>query len=420
MDSGRLIAGRYRLKAPLGRGGMSVVWRAEDEILGREVAVKVLSPHLAGNPELRDRIRAEARSAARLRHGAVVAVFDCGEFAEGGRTLSYVVMELVDGNSLADRLAGGALPWRAAVLVGAQVAAALAAAHADGIVHRDVKPANVMVTSGGVKLVDFGISAAVGDVDGSGGELLGTPAYLAPERIAGSPVRPATDVYALGLLLYLAIAGRMPWTASTATQMVRAHVYTDPAPLPPVPGLPSRVAHLVSRCLAKKPGDRPTAAEVAADLGEIVGLLPAPTLSSVSAPTVPVARLRRRRGRMVAVAGTAALVLAGGGWWLSAGAGESAQAATTPSTTAPASTGPASGGPGSTGPASATAATTAAGRSAAGGKPDARPASVRRVSTTAARTPARVPAVRTVADKHPEPAKPKGPKKGDKHKGKKP
>ncbi|WP_433305963.1 serine/threonine-protein kinase [Actinoplanes sp. CA-030573] len=407
MNSGRLIAGRYRLKAPLGRGGMSVVWRAEDEVLGRDVAVKVLSPHLAGNPELRDRIRAEARAAARLRHGAVVAVFDFGEFTDGGRTLSYVVMELVDGNSLADRLAGGALPWRAAVLVGAQVAAALAAAHADGIVHRDVKPANVMVTSSGVKLVDFGISAAVGDLDGTGGELLGTPAYLAPERIAGSPVRPATDVYALGLLLYLAIAGRMPWTASTVTQMVKAHVYTDPAPLPPVPGLPSHVARMVSRCLAKKPGDRPTAAEVAADLGEIVGLLPSPTLSSVSAATVPlVARVRRRRGRMLAATGTAAVVLAGGGWWLDAGAGETAQAATTPAAAGPATATPATGDLAAD-PERGTPATT---RAVAG--PARRIANL--VATTAARRPA-VPVVAPAA-KAGSPAKPGGPSSGEKAK----
>src|SRR6185503_6862615 len=182
---------------------MSVVWRADDDVLGREVAVKVLSAVLAGDPRQRRLIRDEARAAARLRHANVVAVYDYGEFTDAGGMLSFVVMELADGRTLADMLTGGRLPWKVATLVGAQVAAALAAAHADGIVHRDVKPANVMVTSAGVKLLDFGISAAVGALDGADGQLLGTPAYLAPERIEGSPVRPATDVYALGLLMYL-------------------------------------------------------------------------------------------------------------------------------------------------------------------------------------------------------------------------
>ncbi|WP_433364259.1 serine/threonine-protein kinase [Actinoplanes sp. CA-142083] len=308
MESGRLIAERYRLVTPLGRGGMSVVWRATDELLGRPVAVKVLSWQLA---------RDEARIAARLRHPGIVTVFDCGELPG---SYSYVVMELVDGCSLADRLAAGPLPWPEAVTVGARVAAALAAAHADGIVHRDVKPANVMVTSGGVKLVDFGISATVGDLDGPSGELLGTPAYLAPERIEGSPVRPATDVYALGLLLYVAIAGKMPWDASTATQMVKAHVYADPAPLPRVPGLPPEVARILSRCLAKRPGDRPSAAEVQRTLGE--------TADARTTVTLRLARMsgRRRATTGVAAGVTALLLAAGGGWWLHDGVNEPAGA----------------------------------------------------------------------------------------------
>ncbi|BCY08414.1 hypothetical protein L3i22_035020 [Actinoplanes sp. L3-i22] len=296
-----------------------MVWRADDEVLGREVAVKVLSAALAADPELRRQIRDEARTAARLRHPAVVAVHDYGEFTDRGRTLSYVVMELVDGRTLADMLTGGSLPWKVAVLVGAQVASALAAAHAAGIVHRDVKPANVMVTSVGVKLVDFGISATVGALDGRAGQILGTPAYLAPERIAGGPVRPATDVYAVGLLLYLALCGRMPWDASTVTQMVRAHVYARPAALPAIPGLPAPVVHLVSRCLAKQPADRPSAIEVAERLGEIAGLPSARVMrSAAAAPTLglPEAAARRPRRALLVAAGAAAVLLsAGGAWW---------------------------------------------------------------------------------------------------------
>ena len=163
------------------------------------------------------------------------------------------------------------------MLIGAQVAAALAAAHARGIVHRDVKPSNVMVTTDGVKLVDFGISATVGEADGIGGEVFGTPAYLAPERLGGGIVRPATDVYALGLLLYLALAGHLPWQASTTTQMLTAHRYLDPAgaaagrrpapggrrPVPPLPGQePGRPAERgrggpdPGRCGRPRPGHR--------------------------------------------------------------------------------------------------------------------------------------------------------------------
>jgi serine/threonine-protein kinase len=175
----RELAGRYRLLDRRGAGGMSEVWRAHDRVLDREVAVKVLDTDHVADPDLPQRIRIEARSAARLRHPNVVAVHDYGETEEGA---PYVVMELVDGRSLATVLRDGALPWRPAVTICAQVAAALAAAHDRAIVHRDVKPRNVMVTPDGVKLVDFGISATVGEADGVGGEVFGTPAYLAPER----------------------------------------------------------------------------------------------------------------------------------------------------------------------------------------------------------------------------------------------
>jgi eukaryotic-like serine/threonine-protein kinase len=284
MDSGRLIGGRYRLHDRLGAGGMSVVWEARDEVLERDVAVKVLAPALAENPDLLHRIHAEARAAAGLRHPNVVAVYDFGETEDAGRTVPYIVMELVTGRSMTELLTGGPLPWRLAVLIGAQVAAALAAAHAHGIVHRDVKPANVMVTAAGVKLVDFGISATVGDADMAEGQLLGTPAYLAPERLDGGSVRPATDVYALGLLLFLGLAGRLPWEASTATQMLRAHRYREPPPLPRVPDLPAEAAELCHRCLAKRPDDRPTAATAAETLGTIAGLPPASLLLGAAAP----------------------------------------------------------------------------------------------------------------------------------------
>ncbi|GAB1644883.1 hypothetical protein KRMM14A1259_53060 [Krasilnikovia sp. MM14-A1259] len=261
----------------LGTGGMSVVWRGFDEILGREVAVKVLSPQLARDAAFRDRLRQEALAAARLCHPHITGIFDFGESPLSERlTVPYVVMELNDGESVGARLhRDGPLPWRDAVAVAVDVASALATAHARGVVHRDVTPANVMLTSSGAKVVDFGISALVGQRDSApDGSLLGTPAYLAPERLAGGQVSPATDVYALGLLLYRSLTARLPWPAETTTEALRAHLFADPEPVPRLPGMPEEVAVLCLRCLAKDPLDRPAAAYVAHALAEIIGVQP--------------------------------------------------------------------------------------------------------------------------------------------------
>jgi serine/threonine-protein kinase len=179
--------------------------------------------------------------------------------------VSFLVMELAEGPSLADRLAAGPLPWRVAVRVCAEVAAGLAAMHDRGLVHSDVKPGNVMLTRTGAKVVDFGIATVAGDhADRSpGGLVLGTPAYLAPERVTGGAVTPATDVYALGLLLYRALTGTMPWSAATATGMIRAHCYVGPAPLPAIDGLPWQVRRLCGQCLSKDPAERPDSAGIA-------------------------------------------------------------------------------------------------------------------------------------------------------------
>ncbi|MET8148334.1 protein kinase [Actinoplanes sp. NPDC049668] len=274
---GGLVGNRYRLIERLGTGGMSVVWRAHDEVLGRAVAVKVLSPQLATDSLFRDRLRQEALAAARLCHPHITGIFDFGESPlDENLTVPYVVMELNDGESVSARLRRqDSLPWRDAVIMVAEVASALAAAHARGVVHRDVTPANVMLTGTGAKVVDFGISALIGQRDAAAdGSLLGTPAYLAPERLSGSPVSPATDVYALGLLLYRTLTGRFPWPAGNTTEALRAHLFADPEPVPSLPGLPPEVADLCLRCLAKDPGQRPDAAEMAVTLGALVGLQP--------------------------------------------------------------------------------------------------------------------------------------------------
>ncbi|MEG3634266.1 serine/threonine-protein kinase [Micromonospora palythoicola] len=272
----QLLGERYRLIEQLGAGGMSVVWRGYDEVLGRQVAVKVLASRLASDRAFRHRIRIEAQAAARLCHPNITNVYDYGESVQVGLTVPYVVMELIDGGPLTARLArDGRLPWREAVTVAAEVASALATAHARGVVHRDVTPGNVMLTATGVKVVDFGISALVGESEkGPDGTLLGTPAYLAPERLDNGQVSPATDVYALGLLLYRMLTGRLPWQADTTTQMLRAHMYREPEPMPAVPDLPASVAALVHRCLAKRPADRPATAELARVLAEAAGKVP--------------------------------------------------------------------------------------------------------------------------------------------------
>lgn len=286
-----LIGHRYRLIERLGAGGMSVVWRGYDEVLGRQVAVKVLSVELAADERFRERLRQEALAAARLCHPNITGIFDFGETGLGdGPAVPYVVMELIDGEPVSARLRRqGPMAWRDAVVMTAEVASALAVAHSRGVVHRDITPANVMLTAAGAKVVDFGISALVGQRDaGPDGSLLGTPAYLAPERLAGGAVSPATDVYALGVLFYRSLTGRLPWPAENTQEALRAHLYADPEPLP---GLPAPVAELCFRCLAKDPAVRPAAGDLARALGDLCGRpSPLPPESAVAVSHAAVSR----------------------------------------------------------------------------------------------------------------------------------
>jgi serine/threonine-protein kinase len=182
----------------------------------------------------------------------------------------YIVMELVEGEPLADHLASGAIDWRIAVRVCAEVGAALAAAHAHGIIHRDVKPANIMLTPAGVKVLDFGIAATAGQPDSHHGVVLGTPAYAAPERFDGVPATPATDMYSLGVLLYHCLAGRLPWPEVDGIRLLHARRHRDPDPLPAIEGLAPEVVDLCSRCLARDPAERPTSLVAALLLAEAV------------------------------------------------------------------------------------------------------------------------------------------------------
>jgi len=263
LEPGTLLARRYRLIDRIGVGGMSVIWRARDELLERGVAVKVLADELAADSRCRDLVRTEARAAAALVHPHITATYDFGETVTAdGRPTSYVVMELLEGESLAARLTQGPLPWTEALRVCAEVAEALAAAHRHGIVHRDITSDNVMLTPVGAKVLDFGIATTVGAPDDdSDGLTFGTPAYVAPERLDGRRARPANDTYALGVLLYETLTGSPPFPAETWEELTETR-RGDPPRLE-IPGLPEPVADLCKRCLAEDPQQRPTAHQVA-------------------------------------------------------------------------------------------------------------------------------------------------------------
>lgn len=258
-----LLDGRYRLLAPLGSGGMSVVWRGHDDLLSRPVAVKVIRAQ-PGDEAFAGRVRREATALARLSHAHIAGVYDYGEATLAGVPVPYLVMELVEGDSLASVLHRGALSWPTAVGIGAQVAAALATAHAHGVVHCDITPSNVMLASDGVKVIDFGVCASAGDRAGT--PVYGTPAYLAPERRAGGAAVAGTDVYGLGLVLYEMLAGKLPWPDGSTTELLAAHRDVPPAPLPRVRGLPDGIAELIAACLDLDPAKRPSASKLCAAL----------------------------------------------------------------------------------------------------------------------------------------------------------
>src|SRR4051812_18068245 len=278
------LGDRYKLLDELGSGGMAVVWRARDEVLGRPVAIKLLAGRYSDDPQSRARIRDEARAAATLSHPNIAQVHDYGEAPETGTP--YVVMELVNGPTLQQRVSAGRLPPRTVFRICGEVAAALAAAHARGLVHRDIKMANIMVTRAGAKVVDFGIAAAAGPASPEE-MLVGTPAYLAPERLTGDLIVPASDVYALGVLLYRLLAGESPWSVESTTQMLRAHVYLDPTPLPARPGVPPAVADLIDRCLRKDPDARPSATEVSATLADAAEAAIPDSVRGEDGPSLP-------------------------------------------------------------------------------------------------------------------------------------
>ncbi|MGI4895621.1 MAG: Stk1 family PASTA domain-containing Ser/Thr kinase [Janthinobacterium lividum] len=267
---GRRIDGRYRVLGRIGRGGMGVVYRAEDERLDREVALKVLRPDLAGDLSARQRFVREAKSAARLTHPGVVSVLDQGLDHTDGLETAYLVMELVTGRTLRDVVhEEGLLTPGEALDVADSVLDALAEAHRKGILHRDVKTANVLVSDDGrIKVADFGLARAMvatqGSTLGADGDLMGTAEYLAPESVARGIADARSDVYGVGVMLYEMLTGAPPFTGESPMRIAFRHVHDDaPAPSSVVTTLPPALDRLVLGALAKDPDERP------ADAGEM-------------------------------------------------------------------------------------------------------------------------------------------------------
>ncbi|MGW7417175.1 protein kinase domain-containing protein [Streptomyces sp. NPDC054863] len=259
--------GRYRLTHRLGRGGMAEVFAAEDVRLGRTVAVKLLRSDLAEDPVSKARFTREAQSVAGLNHHAVVAVYDSGEDRIGGNLVPYIVMELVEGNTIRDLLLNAEAPGpEQALIIVSGVLEALAYSHQHGIVHRDIKPANVIITHGGaVKVMDFGIARALHGVQSTmtqTGMVMGTPQYLSPEQALGKAVDHRSDLYATGCLLYELLALRPPFMGETPLSVVYQHVQDIPVPPSEMSDVaPPELDGLAMRALAKDPDDRFQSAE---------------------------------------------------------------------------------------------------------------------------------------------------------------
>jgi beta-lactam-binding protein with PASTA domain/tRNA A-37 threonylcarbamoyl transferase component Bud32 len=253
---GDVLGGRYRLVELLGQGGMAKIYRATDAQLGREVAVKVLHPEYGRDPDFVARFRQEAQSAASLSHPNIVGVYDFGTDADG----PYIVMELVDGEDVATLLArNGPLPPRQAARLAAEVAHALAAAHARGIVHRDVKPGNVLVSSDGrVKVTDFGIARAWADARLTlPGVTLGSVHYFSPEQALGEQATEASDIYSLGIVLYELLSGRRPWEGDSAAAVAMARISAPPPLVSAVrPNVPPILEAIDRRALSADPAAR--------------------------------------------------------------------------------------------------------------------------------------------------------------------
>src|SRR6266542_1285100 len=268
LDFQAALAGRYSLERELGRGGMGVVYLAREVRLDRPVAIKLLPPSQAGEARLRERFLREARTAAKLSHPHIIPIFTVDEVDQ----FVFFAMAYVDGETLTERVRRrGPLASSEAARVLREVAWALAYAHSQGLVHRDVKADNIMLetATGRALVADFGIAGLVRGAAGlSGGEVIGTPEFMSPEQALGEQVDARSDLYALGVVGYFGLSGKLPFEATKATEVLAKQVTEAPPPLAGVAGVPRRLAQMIDRCLAKDPADRPqTGAELAGQLG---------------------------------------------------------------------------------------------------------------------------------------------------------
>jgi eukaryotic-like serine/threonine-protein kinase len=331
----QVLGGRYVLTRQIAMGGMGEVWEGSDLLLSRQVAVKILKDELRTTPAFIERFRAEARHAASLGHPGIATVYDYGETGE----IAYLVMELVPGVTLSELLVERpALPTATKLSILSQTAEALHAAHRAGVIHRDVKPANLIVgPDGTVKVTDFGIARAIGAAPlTDAGQVIGTAHYMSPEQATGKMVTSASDIYSLGVIAYEMFAGRRPFEADTPVGISAAHVHSPVPPLPPA--VPRGVADLIQEALAKDPASRPSSAEVFALRArrEMRDGRPAPTLTMPAAAAATATTVQpapaptggavgggmadppelRRTGTAALLTFLAAILLISGGVWL--------------------------------------------------------------------------------------------------------
>ncbi len=282
-EEGKLYGGRYRLIKRIATGGMGEVWQAQDETILRLVAIKILKQQYMGDPDFVDRFRTEAKHAAMINHDGIANVYDYGE-DEGS---AFLVMELVPGEALSSILERErTLPAKQVISIIAQTALALDAAHREGLVHRDVKPGNLLITPDGqVKITDFGIARVANQVSlTQTGQVMGTVQYLAPEQATGKAATAAGDIYSLGIVAYEALAGRRPFKGDTQMAIAMAQINEVPPPLPEE--IDPKLIRLVMDCLAKKPDQRPRSAlELAARAEALLADSPAHVAINTVIPT---------------------------------------------------------------------------------------------------------------------------------------
>ena len=269
---GQRIDGKYELKARVGEGGMSHVYRARRVHIGDEVAVKILLPKFIGDDAARGRFRREAGAAAMLRHPNIITIYDFAE-TDNEAIPAFIVMDLINGAPLRELLnSQGRFPVERAIRLMRGICAGVGAAHRRGIVHRDLKPDNILVVAPddvsefeSVRIVDFGFAKLVSDVDaGAKGTVMGTPFYMSPEQCLGQPLDARSDVYSLAATFYEILSGERPFTSEKVSGIINKHLYEDPPPFPPELEIPRRISNGITKALAKNPGERPqTAAELA-------------------------------------------------------------------------------------------------------------------------------------------------------------